>query len=738
MALAQKKQETLLVKPSPIDINTLKNKLKKQQSKINWPQIVKAYEFSKKAHEGQKRRSGEPFIIHPLCVACILADLDMDQESIITALLHDVVEDTPVSLKQIEKHFGPTVAFLLDGVTKISRMNFRNIHQKQGENIRKMIVAMGRDVRVILIKLADRLHNLQTLEHLPEARRLAIANETLEVYTPLAGRLGINEIKVQMEDLSFRFAQPENFNTLKKKMSEINKDKNIYIKKVVQILEKNLKANSIWNSEVKGRYKNLYSIHRKMIYQNIPFEQVHDIVAFRICVENDHECYEALGLVHSLWKPVPGRFKDFIGMPKRNRYQSLHTTVLGPEGRQIEIQIRTQDMHLTAERGIAAHWIYKLKDKKDQAKGKSLTKFNWLKDLLAWHQSAEDSEEFLDNIKMDLFELEIYVFTPEGEIKEFPKGATPIDFAYAIHTQLGEKTAGAKINGHQVPLNYKLQSGDTVEIITSKKPKPSKDWLKVCVTSKARSKIKSFFKTEERKKSMEIGAKLFEKGCYRFKIPEKELLNQSRFLEFMKSKGFNKKEDLFIDLGFGKIVFKQIIDYLQKNKDKATDDLKPLEISPSPVEKDSTGSPLVIEGADNVMVSFAHCCYPVAGDHVKAYVSRKKGIVVHRKICKALDQISSDRFIEVSWKSDQSPNNDYIIALNTVCADKPGTLSKLSEAFNFFDLNITNLKVNRANSLKVFVVFDTKVKGLRQANQLMARLNQIDNVLSVKRKMDFD
>ena len=730
-------QRNVSIKFNSISIEDLKTKLKKRIPKVNLDQIIKAYEYSKKAHEGQKRRSGEPYITHPLSVADILIDLDMDQESIITALLHDVVEDTPVSLQDIEKEFGKTIAFLLDGVTKISRMNFRNTYQKQSENIRKMIVAMGRDVRVILIKLADRLHNLRTLQYMPEDRRITIANESLEVYTPLASRLGMNEIKVEMEDLSFQFSQPENFSSLDKKMKEINKDKNTYMDKVVQLLEKELKSNGIWNCEVKGRYKNLYSIHRKMIYQSIPFEEIHDVVAFRICVEEIHECYESLGLVHALWKPVPGRFKDFIAMPKRNNYQSLHTTVIGPEGRQIEIQIRTHDMHLMAERGIAAHWIYKLKDKKMKIKGKSLSRFNWLKDLMAWHQNSDNSEEFLENVKMDLFESEIYVFTPEGEIKEFPKGACPIDFAYAIHTQLGEKIVGAKVNGHQVPLDYRLNSGDTVEVITSKKPKPSKDWLKICVTSKARSKIRSFFKAEERKKSREIGEKIFEKGCYRFKISEKELLSHPRFSEFMKSKGLNKKDDLFISLGFGKIVFKQILKYLHKNKTKDENTLN-LDISPETSEKDSSGSPLVIEGADNVMVHFAKCCYPVAGDHVKGYVSRKKGIVIHRNVCRALDQISSDRFIEVDWKSDQSQNNDYTISLNTVCMDKPGTLSKLSEAFNFFDLNITNLKVNRPNSLKVFVVFHTKVKGLRQTNQLITRLSQIDNVLSVKRKTDFD
>ena len=715
---------------------SLLTKLKKQTVKSNIKKIEKAYLFSKKAHEGQKRRSGEDYITHPLHVAEILVDLNMDQESVITALLHDVVEDTSVSLDDIEKEFGPNIRFLLDGVTKISQMNFRNSYQKQSENIRKMIVAMGKDVRVILVKLADRLHNLRSLEYMPHSKQVRIAKETLEVYTPLASRLGMNEIKTEMEDLSFKFSQPDVFEHLNDKMKTFNKSKNTYIENVIQLLKKNLRTNGVWNFEVKGRYKNLYSIHKKMTYQNISFEDIHDIIAFRICVENLHECYEALGLVHALWKPVPGRFKDFIAMPKRNNYQSLHTTVLGPEGWQVEIQIRTYDMHLMAERGVAAHWIYKIKQSQ-QVSNANLAKFNWLKDLVDWHKNSDNSEDFLENVKRDLFESEIYILTPEGDIKELPKGATPIDFAYAIHTQLGERASGAKVNGNQVPLDYQLQSGDTIEIISSNQPKPSKDWLKICVTSKARSKIKSFFKLEERKKSMEIGEKIFEKGCHRFKLSEKKLLSHPLLAEFMKSKGLNKTEELFIHLGFGKIDFKQIVSYVHKAQQKQqSKEADKIDISPL-IDKSAATSPLVIEGADNIMVHFAKCCYPVAGDNIKAYVSKKKGIVIHRNICKSLDEIPSERFIEVDWKSAQSQNNDYIISLNTVCLDKPGTLSQISETFNFFDLNISNLKVNRTNSLKVYVVLDTKVKGLRQTEQLMARLNQIDNVLSVQRRLSF-
>lgn len=724
-------------------IESILHKIEKQKLLINVDKLLKAYEFSKKAHEGQKRRSGEDYIIHPLHVAEILIDLDMDQESVITALLHDVVEDSSVTLQEIEKNFGLTVAFLLDGVTKISRMKFRNTYEKQSENIRKMIVAMGKDVRVILVKLADRLHNLRSLEYMPPDRQVAISKETLEVYTPLAGRLGMNQIKTEMEDLSFQFSQPEKFEFLSNQMKAFDKDKNTYVENVITLIKENLSKNKIWNHEVKGRYKNLYSIHRKMDYQNIPFDSIHDIIAFRICVEELHECYETLGLIHSLWKPIPKRIKDFIAMPKSNNYQSLHTTVLGPEGRQIEIQIRTYDMDIMAERGVAAHWIYKMKGvSKEENKNTtfnedSLSKFNWLKDLVDWHKSSESSEEFLDNVKRDLFESEIYIFTPEGEIKEFPKGSVPVDFAYAIHTQVGERTTGAKVNGQQVPLSQKLENGDTVEIITSKHPKPSKDWLKFCVTSKARSKIKSFFKMEERKKSLEIGAKIFEKSCFPHKLSEKSLLKDPLFKSFMKSKGYNKKEDLFIDLGFGKIDFKQILSHIRKHKDAADSQIADqIDISSSQ-EKESSSSPLVIEGGSDIMVHFAKCCYPVAGDPIKAYVSKKKGVVVHRSVCGGLDQVSSDRFIEVDWKKQQSSKNDYILALSTVCIDKPGTLSKLGEIFNFFGLNINNLKVNRTNSLKVYVLFQTKVRGLNQAEQLIAKLSQVENVLSVKRKLDF-
>ena len=731
----------LLKEEGASHIDDLIKKIQKYTSHLNTDQIIKAYEYSKKAHEGQKRRSGEPYITHPLSVANILVDLQMDQESIIVALLHDVVEDTGVSLEQIQKEFGSTVATLVDGVTKISKIDFRNIHQKQSENIRKMIVAMGKDVRVLLVKLADRLHNLRTLQHMPFSKQAHIANETLDIYTPLASRLGMHEMKVEMEDLSFKYSSPETFNFLDRKMSQINQDRERYSEKVIHLLDKVLKDNKIKDHEVKGRYKNIYSIHRKMFRDNISFEDIYDLVAFRICVKEIHECYEALGLVHSLWRPVPSRFKDFIAMSKPNHYQSLHTTVIGPEGQKIEIQIRTHEMHLTAERGIAAHWVYKLQSKDKKIKKETLGRFNWLQDLVSLHQNSSDSSEFLENVKLDLFEAAIYVFTPAGDIKEFPKGATPIDFAYSIHTDVGSKIVGAKVNSFQVPLKYKLRSGDTVEVITSNKQQPSKDWLKICVTSRARSKIKNHFKTEERGVSLEIGRKVLEKNCQKLNLQEQDIVSHSNYNDFLRDHGFNKTEDLYINLGVGKMSFDHLYKYLYKkdptSQEEPTSKFEDSSFISQNKSKTSDTSPITIEGSNNILVNLAKCCNPVAGDSIRAYISPKKGIVIHRSLCWKLSGIAAERFIEVDWR-EGGPRGEFPLDLRVVCDDKPGTLSQLSEVFNGFDLNIIDIKIKREANLKVFLTFKTKIKNLDQLQQLLDRLHKVDSVISASRKVEID
>ena len=717
-------------KISQIQIQDLTNKIKKFGLSIDCEQILKAYNYSKVAHEGQKRQSGEPYIHHPLSVADILVDFRMDQDSIVTAFLHDVVEDTSCSLDDISKEFGSQVAFLVDGVTKISRMSFRTLHHKQSENIRKMLVAMGKDVRVILVKLADRLHNMRTLNYLSQEKQMRIAKETLEIYVPLASRLGINELKIELEDLSFKYCNPEAYEFLSKKIKGAQQDGDAYTYEVISILKEELQKHKI-QCQVQGRYKNIYSIHRKMNSQNLNFEQVHDLIAFRICVEKVHECYEALGLVHSLWKPVPGKFKDFIAMPKNNNYQSLHTTVIGSRGRQVEVQIRTHEMHLMAERGIAAHWIYKTENQSVKASSKMLEKINWLKDLVSLHQQASDSVEFLENMKRDLFESAIYVFTPKGDIKELPQGATPIDFAYAIHTDIGDKLLGAQVNGRQVPLKYKLNNGDTVKVVISKHQQSKKDWLKMCVTSRALSKVKAFIKIEERKKALEIGEKIVEKDCHKFKISEKEIFSHPKWDQFLKEHGCNKREDVYISLGFGKFTFQDIKNYFFKEKVLSKPEEK--DISQNFSAERGAPSPLLVEGSNHIMVHFAKCCYPISGDFIKGYVSRKKGIVVHRVECPVLRQISSDRYVDVAWDQKDLGESDYTLSLQVLCSDSPGVLNKLSEAFTFFSLNISDVKVQPQSNLKVRVYFMTKVKDVSQINKLTSRLRKIETVISVVR-----
>ena len=481
------------------------------------------------------------------------------------ALLHDTVEDTKASLEDIEREFGPTVKHLVDGVSKISQMSFKNLHQEQGENIRKMIVAMGKDIRVIIVKLADRLHNMRTLNFMPYHKQLRIAQETLDIYSPLAGRLGIHSIKVELEELGFRYAHPNMYYQLVQKITQKKKERQSYIQKVIKLLTENLKKEVKFDLEITGRSKELYSIYKKMKAQNMNYEQVHDLTAFRVVVKKISQCYEVLGFVHSLWKPIPGRFKDFIAMPKANNYQSLHTTVLGPEGKNIEVQIRTEDMHNVAERGIASHWSYKEKNKNFDPK--VINKYNWLRELVSFHQQTDDSDEFLENLKDGLIESEIYVLTPEGDVKELPEGASPIDFAFSIHTDLGLHIATARVNGKIVSIKHRLKNGDRVEILTSKNQKPSKAWLHHCVTSKAKTKVRAFVKKEQRESSLALGQEIFEKSLRRHKISVsefKDLEKNTKHQDFLKVHGCTTLNDLYIRIGYGHITPQNLSETLKK------------------------------------------------------------------------------------------------------------------------------------------------------------------------------
>ncbi len=696
--------------------------------------IKKAYYFSEKAHEGQFRRSGEPYIFHPLSVAGILADLRLDIDSIITGILHDTVEDTSVTLEDIRREFGETVATLVDGVTKIGQMKFKNSVEKQGENVRKMIVAMGKDIRVVLVKLADRLHNMRTLNHMPYEKQARIALETLEIYCPLAGRMGINELKIELEDLCFRYYRPDMYYQLNQKVKKTEAETDRYIDDVKRLVAKSLEKTTV-KYHLYGRSKHLWSIYRKMQARNIEYEQVFDVLAFRLIVTSVAECYEVLGHIHALWKPVPGRFKDFIAMPKTNNYRSLHTTVLGPGGDRIEIQIRTEEMHLIAERGIAAHWKYKERGKiEDEAIGQS----NWMRDLVAWHQTVRNPEEFLDTVKTEMFETEIYVFTPNGDVKELPDGATPIDFAYAIHTDLGNKCAGARINGKMVPLKHKLKNGDTVEIITSKTQTPSKDWLKFCITSKAQSKIRVFVKEEQRKRSWLLGKELVEKEFRKFGLAAVRYLKGEEFDKFLKDGGVHGVDEMYIKVGYGKLEPRHLVDRLAP---KSNLEEKPKESSfmekvlkGASQKLKRTKSLISVEGMDDMLVHFAKCCSPIPGDPIIGFISRGRGVAIHRSDCKKAFELDQLRKVDVTWNVKQAGEGmERVVRMKITCLDIPGLLKTMTESFSALGINIQSVNIRTTKDKKAICLFDISVRDSSQLNQTIFELQKIKGILSVER-----
>tara|TARA_B110001454_G_C12723278_1_gene436206 strand:- start:4398 stop:6614 length:2217 start_codon:yes stop_codon:yes gene_type:complete len=697
--------------------------------------VKKAYYFSEKAHEGQFRRSGEPYIFHPLSVAGILADLRLDIDSIITGILHDTVEDTEVTLEDVRREFGETVAALVDGVTKIGQMKFKNSVEKQGENFRKMIVAMGKDIRVVLVKLADRLHNMRTLNHMPYEKQARIALETLEIYCPLAGRMGINELKIELEDLCFRYYRPDMYYQLNQKVKKTEAETDRYIDDVKRLIGKSLEKTTV-KYHVYGRSKHLWSIYRKMQARNIEYEQVFDVLAFRVIVASIPECYEVLGHIHALWKPVPGRFKDFIAMPKTNNYRSLHTTVLGPGGDRIEIQIRTEEMHLIAERGIAAHWKYKERGKiEDEAIGQS----NWMRDLVAWHQTVRNPEEFLDTVKTEMFETEIYVFTPNGDVKELPDGATPIDFAYAIHTDLGNQCAGARINGKMVPLKHKLKNGDTVEIVTSKTQTPSKDWLKFCITSKAQSKIRVFVKEEQRKRSWLLGKELVEKEFRKFGLAAVRYLKGEEFEKFLKDGGVHGIDEMYIKVGYGKLEPRHLVDRLAPKsnlEEKAPKESSFMEkvLKGASQKLKRTKSLISVEGMDDMLVHFAKCCSPIPGDPIIGFISRGRGVAIHRSDCKKAFELDQLRKVDVSWNVKQAGEGmERVVRMKITCLDVPGLLKTMTESFSALGINIQSVNIRTTKDKKAICLFDISVRDSSQLNQTIFEMQKIKGILSVER-----
>ncbi len=699
--------------------------------------IEKAYSYSERMHEGQIRRSGEPYISHPLSVAGILADLHLDLDTIATGLLHDTVEDTEATLEEIRKEFGDSIAMLVDGVTKIGQMKFKNNHEKQGENIRKMIVAMGKDVRVILVKLADRLHNMRTLNYMPFDKQERIALETLEIYCPLAGRMGISSLKIELEDLCFRYYRPDVYYELIQKVKKTEAERNRYIEEVKSMISKELTKTGI-KFDVYGRTKHLWSVYRKMQSRNIDYEQVYDILAFRLIVDSVAECYAALGLVHSLWKPIPGRFKDFIAMAKANNYQSLHTTVVGPGGERIEIQIRTTDMHLIAERGIAAHWKYKERGK--MTNENELQQVDWLRDLVTWHQQVRSSDEFLDTVKTDLFETEIYVFTPNGDVRELPDGSTPVDFAYGVHTDLGNKCVGARVNGKMVPLKHQLQNGDTVEIMTSKTQEPSKDWLKFVVTNKAKSKIRAFVKEEQRRRALILGKELVEKEFRKFGMAAVKYLKGPAFELYLKDHGLANLDELYVYIGYGKTETRILVERLTpeniaKEAAKTEDSTFMERVMRAATQKSrKTNSLVSVDGMDDMLVHYAKCCHPIPGDSIVGFISRGRGIAIHRSDCRKAFEFDQARKVEVAWNAKTATEGqERIVRLKIISQDVPGLLKLMSEAFAQQGINIQSAQIRTTKDKKAVCNFEVSVRDALQLNQAIYEIQKIKGIIGVSR-----
>jgi guanosine-3',5'-bis(diphosphate) 3'-pyrophosphohydrolase len=692
--------------------------------------LKKAYVFSAKVHSGQLRLSGEPYLIHPLEVAGILTQLKLDVASVATGFLHDTVEDTLTTLKEVQGNFGEEITQLVDGLTKISQISLPSTEEGQAENYRKMILAMVKDIRVILIKLADRLHNMRTLEYQSPEKQMEIAHETLDIYAPLAHRLGIDWIKSELEELAFKYLHPDLYEDIQRKIAKKEKERTRYIDEVKRVLLKKLYENHI-DGEVTGRIKQIYSLYLKMKDQNINFDQVYDITAFRVIVNTVKDCYDVLGIIHSLWKPIPGKFKDYIGLPKENMYQSLHTSVIGPYGERIEIQIRTHEMHKIAEEGIAAHWKYKEGRIIEEADDK---RFTWLRQLLEWQRDLKDSTEFLETVKVDLFPNEVYVFTPKGTVKQFPRGAIPVDFAYAIHSDVGNHCIGAKVNGRIVSLKYEFHSGDTVEIMTSPNQKPSKDWLKFVKTSRAKTKIRQWFSTEEREKSITLGKDLLDKELRKYGLQQARLIKLGELAKVATEFSFKEVDDLIAAVGYGKVTANQIIgkilpaERLEQQKAEEGGRLKRL------IQKVTRGGAkdaLLIKGVDNIVVRYAGCCNPLPGDKVVGFITRGRGVTIHTSDCKNIVDNDPNRKIEVEW--DSAKEYIYPVRIRIYSDDKKGMLADISNSITSNEANITNARVETTDEKKAIGTFEVEIRDLDHLKKVIKGIEKIKGVHRVER-----
>jgi GTP diphosphokinase / guanosine-3',5'-bis(diphosphate) 3'-diphosphatase len=697
--------------------------------------LQRAYVYSAKVHQGQTRLSGEPYLTHPLAVAKILADMRLDQVTVAAGLLHDTVEDTYATEEEVVQQFGPELGHLVVGLTKLSKIEFQSREERQAENFRKMLIAMAQDIRVLLIKLADRLHNMKTLDYMSEDARRRISRETLDIYAPLAHRLGIYWMKEELEGRAFRELYPEVYKSLAERIQGSKKEREEYVKKVVDQLHQDLAAEGI-KAEVTGRPKEMYSLYKKMERQRLDLDQIYDLIAFRIIVEGDKTtCYRVLGVVHGLFKPVPGRIKEYIAMPKPNGYQSLHTTVIGGYGERMEVQIRTQEMHRVAEFGIAAHWKYK--EGSPPQHGEDDQKFAWLRQLLEWHQSTPDPNEFLETVRVDLFADEVYVFTPQGDVIALPTGATPIDFAYAVHTEVGHHCSGAKINGHMVPLRAKLSNGDTIEIITSNHQTPRQEWLDVVVTGRARSRIRHRLKTEQVEHSRKLGRELLTRALKQHKESYEQLLRSGELKQLAREFSFKDIDGLLQAIAYGKLSAKQVL----RKRIGAAEDVEETEKgaaarSPTLFERvfrskrpDSPG--VRVGGLDDTVVRFARCCSPIPGDPVEGFITRGRGVTVHTRDCPKVFHLDPERRVPVTW-GDGAPQDLREVRLRVVSQDRPGLLAAVSNLISAENINIQGATVTTNNSNAV-QLYDLSVKDRKHLDAVMKSISKLRGVLSVER-----
>ncbi len=712
-----------------IRLNDILDKVSSYNSGADLDVIRRAYVFSAKVHQGQIRLSGEPYLIHPMEVAAILADLKLDVQTVATGLLHDTLEDTLTTFQELETIFGVEIANLVDGVTKISKIHFKTKEESQAENFRKMLLAMANDIRVILVKLADRLHNMRTLQYQPEVKQRSIAKETLDIYAPMANRLGISWIKSELEDLSFRYLTPDLYYDLASKVAMKKQERESYVQEVMEIITQKLVEHGI-RGDVSGRSKHLYSIHNKMESRNVDIDEIYDLIAIRVLVDDIRSCYEVLGIIHSTWKPIPGRFKDYIAMPKSNMYQSLHTTVIGPFGERMEVQIRTTEMHRVAEAGIAAHWKYKEGKGYDE---RDIKRFAWLRQLLEWQQELQDSQEFMNTVRVELFPEEVYVFTPKGDVKGFPKGATPIDFAYSVHTDIGHRCVGAKVNGKLVPLKYEMKTGDIIEVITSPHHTPSKDWLKLVKSTRARNKIRAWIKTEERKRSIVLGREICEKEFRRYSLTFGKLQKTGELKRAAVEFGFVGEEDLMAAVGYGKLSCNQILGkLLSEEKLAETREQKETRISKvlGKLTKKSS-SAIQINGVDDVLVRFGKCCNPVPGDEIVGFITRGRGVTVHTADCAFALESDPERRVEVAWN--RAKQAALPVKIRVSCHDQKGILAGIAQVIANCEANIASATVQSTLDKKGINLFEIDVMDLDHLNRVMNSIMKVNGVIKVER-----